>query len=103
MAGVRKARKIIEGGSAASEDGVEFGVEFLFDARILREKHPGPRESAGSGFVTGEEEGEGFVAELLGGHAGAVFILGVDEEGEEIAGVVVGGAALLDDAVDDLR
>jgi hypothetical protein len=51
--------------------------------------------------VPGEEESEGFIAKLLGGHARAVFVLGVDEKREEIAGVVVGIAALLNDAIDD--
>ncbi len=78
-------------------------MKFLFDLRILREKHPGPGKGAGGGFVSGEEKGEGFVAELLGGHAGAVFILRVNQKGEKVAGVVVGIATLLDDAVDDLR
>ena len=90
-------------GDATVEDGIELGVEFCFDAGILGEEHPGPGERAGGGFMTGEEKCEGFIAELLRGHAGAVFVLRVDEEGEEIAGVVVGFAALLDDAVDDLR
>jgi hypothetical protein len=102
VAGVRKAGEIVESGSAAVKDGGKFGVEFLFDTRILGEEHPGPGERAGSGFVPGEEKSESFIAKLLGGHAGAVFILGVDEEGEEITGVVVRIAALLDDAVDDV-
>lgn len=99
--GVGKIGKIVESGGAAFKDGGEFGVEFLFDLRILREEHPGPGEGAGGGFVSGEEEGEGFVAELLSGHAGAIFVLRMDEEREKVAGIVVGGAALLDDAVDD--
>ncbi len=103
VAGVEERREIVESGSTAVEDGVEFGVKFFFDAGILREEHPGPGESAGGGFVPGEEKSESFIAKLLRGHAGAVFILGVDEQGEEIAGVFVGIAALLDDAVDDLR
>ena len=101
MAGVGKTRKIVESGSASSEDRVEFGVEFLFDARILREEQPGPGKSAGSGFVSREEQREGFVAELLGGHAGAVFILRVNEQREKIAGIFAGSTALLDDAIDD--
>ena len=102
MAGVGQARKIVEGGGASVEYGSEFGVEFLFDMRILREEHPSPGKGAGGGFVSGEEQSEGFVAKLLGGHAGAVFILGVNQQREKVAGVVVGIATLLDDAVDDL-
>jgi hypothetical protein len=95
--------EIVKSGSAAVEDGVEFGMEFFFDAGMLREEPPGPGESAGGCLVACEEKSAGFIAKLLRGHAGAVFILSMDEQGEEIAGVFVGLAALLDDAVDDLR
>ncbi len=102
VAGVSELREIVERGGPAVKDEIELGVEFCFGAGILGEEHPGPGECAGGGFMTGEEKREGFIAELLRGHAGAVFVLRVDEEGEEVAGVVFGIAALLDDAVDDL-
>jgi len=103
VAGVGELREIIESGSAAIEDGVEFGMKFFFDAGMLREEPPGPGEGAGGGLVAGKEESESFIAELLCGHAGAVFILCLEKHGEEVAGVLRGLAALLDDAVDDLR
>jgi hypothetical protein len=69
VAGVEESREIVERRSAAVEDGIEFGVQLCFDGRILREEPPGPGERAGGGFVTGEEESESFIAELLRGHA----------------------------------
>lgn len=101
VAGVGELREVVESRSASLKDGVEFGVEFFFDARVLREEPPCPGESAGGGFVAGKEESEGFIAELLIGHAGAVVVLSVKKHGEEVPCIFVGLAALLDDAIDD--
>jgi len=78
-------------------------VEFGFDFRVLAEEIPGPCKGVGYGFVTGEEDGEDFVADLLVGHACVLrifFVAGGEEHGEEIAFVYARGFVFGDEAVD---
>ena len=106
LLGVAEVGVVGEGGEAVAEDGVQFGVEAGFCVGVLAEEVPSPGEGVGYGFVSGEEDGENFVADLLVGHA---FRLGVagglvfagEEHGEEIAFVFAGGAVLVDEAVHD--
>lgn len=70
--------------------------------RVLREQIPSPGEGGGCGFVAGEEEREGLVADLGIGHGLPVFVTGSKQHGEEIAGIVAGLAPAGDDAVNDV-
>lgn len=96
---------LVDGGRGAVEDRVELGVEFLFDARVLRKQVPGPAKGDGSSFVTGDEKGHDFVAELFGVHAAALVVGGGHEQGEQVGlmRVAVGEslAARFDDFVNE--
>ena len=87
------------------EDGIEFGVEFLFHAGILGKEMPGPAEGDGGGFVASDEKGHDFIAKLLRVHAAALLVGGSHEEGEEIGlRGFAGGEALaagFDNSVDE--
>ena len=70
---VREVRQIADRRDAVREDGVELGVQAPLRVRAAREQPPGPRERDRGGLVTGEEQREGLVPNLLVGHAGPVL------------------------------
>jgi len=99
--GVFQVRKIVEGGQAAVENPVDFVIKLLGGGGVLREQIPGPHQSVGGGFVSGEEQREGLVADLLVAHTGAtVLVLSEKEHRKKVAFVLLTGAAFGDDAVD---
>ncbi len=103
FAGVGELGEVFVGGGAPAEDGVELGLHGVAHGGVFGEELPGPAEADGGGLVPGEEEGHGLVAGLPGGHAAAAaFFAGGEEHAEEIGAGLAGGAALVDDAVDDV-
>ncbi len=71
--GVSEIWVVGEGGEslfrACAKDCVEFGVEFGFYFGVLGEEVPGPGKGVGYCLVSGQEDGEDFVADLGVGHA----------------------------------
>src|SRR5215472_223570 len=51
--------------------------------------------------MPGEKERDRFIAELLVGHARAVFVLRVMKHREKVTGIAAGSAAIADDAVEN--
>ena len=77
---------------------MRFVVQTLLPFGMERGEPEGETEAVGRGFMTGEQQGEAFVADLAIGHA-AGLAFGVDggkEHGEQVALVDVAGAALPD-------
>src|SRR5262249_20897560 len=82
VAGVNKSRNVINGRSSAAEYGVEFCEEFFLGFGILREQPKRPRKRVRRRFVSREKKGDGFIAQLLVGHARTVFVLHREEHGK---------------------
>src|SRR5262249_1092774 len=99
--GVAKAWEIVGSWLAVAEDFAQLCHELFFHGGILREEIAGPTESDGGGFVSGEEEGHHFVAELGVAHGGAVRVRGLEEVAQQVASLFARIAAVADDAVDD--
>ncbi len=88
---VREARIVVGGGGAVAEHGVELRVERSADLRRAREPRPRPREEVGGGLVSGAEDGDHLVAELLVGHGLAgLFVARLDEHAEKLSARRVG-------------
>jgi hypothetical protein len=77
-------------------------VHRLLHFGMICEQPQGETKGIGGRLVSGEQQGETFIAHLAVGHLPGVFfrIDGIDEHGEQIAAVAWIGAPALDHAVD---
>ena len=86
---------------APAEYAVELLVQFCFDIRILREEHPCPRQCVRGRFVAGQENRDGFIAQLAVRHARAVLVSRGQQHGEQITVIDAAGTALVNESIDD--
>src|SRR5438132_962471 len=60
------------------------GTELGFDVWMLRQQIPRPRKGQRRGLVAGDEKGHGFVTQLSIGHPGAVDVLRVQQQRQQV-------------------
>src|SRR5580700_6350434 len=51
------------------QDRVHLSVQFVFDLGVLRQEVPGPGERVSSGFMSGNQHGNDFIADLFVGES----------------------------------
>src|SRR5579859_5323911 len=72
-----------------------------FHRGVLREQPPRPGKRTSSSLMPREKKGNRLVAELFIRHPRTVLVLRVKEHGKQVSGIMPGGAAFADDAIEN--
>src|SRR5260221_8298871 len=78
--GVGHRFQMVNGWQSSLQDLVQLGVQFVFGLRVLRQEVPGPGERVSSGFMSGNQHGNDFIADLLVGESARARLLVTDLE-----------------------
>ncbi len=88
-------------GSAAAEDAVEFGFERNGSGGIFCQQIKRPGQSERCSVQSGRHQGDEFIAQLFVAHGASILVAGLEQHGQEVAGIAVAGAAFADQAVNE--
>src|SRR5439155_7772207 len=76
--------EIRHAGRVSAEDRLELGPELAFDVWMLRQQVRRPRQGQRRGLVTRDEQGLVFVTQLSIGHPGAIDVLRVQQQRQQV-------------------